>query len=203
MGYRPLTDLWLLTRCKYKTGIKRYGGYLGGFPERARALIGAPLNSPMLHLCGGLAKLYPYRGGFGPNDETQDLDPSVEPDHLLDASVMIPRKPKRDCGIYEWAGILIDPPYSETDSEQYFPGRDKYPNPHKLIAMAIEILPVGHKVGLIHYVIPRCPKNAKFTALVGVGCGFGNRLRAFTVFEKLAEPLAQRAIDRVEPAFQL
>lgn len=81
MGYRPITDMWLLARCKYKGGVKRYGGYLGGFPERARALLGATIDEPVLHVCGGLARLYPYPGGFGPNDKTLDLDDEVEPDY--------------------------------------------------------------------------------------------------------------------------
>src|SRR6185503_8840943 len=80
VSYRPITDVWLLARCKYKGGVKRYGGYLGGFPERARALLGVTINQPVLHVCGGLARLYPYRGGFGENDKTLDLDPNVNPD---------------------------------------------------------------------------------------------------------------------------
>ena len=40
MGYRPITDTWFLARAKLKGGVKYYGAYLGGFPERARALLG-------------------------------------------------------------------------------------------------------------------------------------------------------------------
>lgn len=173
MTYRPLTDIWLLTRCKYKGGVKRYGGYLGGFPERARALLGATIDEPVLHVCGGLAKLYPYKGGFGPNDQTLDLDPSVEPDILRDVSTApIPNGYK---------AYLADPPYSEEDAQHYGVG---YPNPHRLMSAMIEALPVGGRAGMIHYCIPRCPKGARFVALVGVGCGFGNRLRCYTVFER-------------------
>ena len=44
MSYRPIADLWILARAKLKPnpdGTKRfsYGAYLGGFPERARALL--------------------------------------------------------------------------------------------------------------------------------------------------------------------
>lgn len=173
MSYRPITDLWLLTRCKYKGGVKRYGGYLGGFPERARALLGATIDEPVLHVCGGLARLYPYRGGFGPHDQTLDTDPAVEPDYLRGLIEPLPTGFK---------AMLADPPYSEEDALHY--GKAEYPNPHRLVASMLHSLPIGGRAGIIHYVIPRCPKGARFVACVGVGCGFGNRLRCYTVFEK-------------------
>jgi hypothetical protein len=176
VSYRPVTDFWFLARCKYRGGVKRYGGYLGGFPERARVLIGVNINQPLLHVCGGLARLYPYRGGFGPQDKTLDLDPAVEPDFLQDALDPLPG---------EWPGILIDPPYSEQDSTAYPPGPAHYPSPGKLVANALRSVRIGGKVGILHYALPRCPKSAKFSACVGIACGFGNRLRAFSVFERL------------------
>ena len=54
MSYRPITDFWLLTRARLKGGEKYYGAYLGGFPDRARILIGASLHEPVLHVCGGM-----------------------------------------------------------------------------------------------------------------------------------------------------
>ena len=176
MSYRPITDVWLLARCKYKGGVKRYGGYLGGFPERARALLGVTINDSVLHVCGGLAKLYPYNGGFGPYDQTLDLDPAVEPDYLLSANGPMPSG---------FAAMLADPPYSEQDAEEYAPGRDNYPNPHKLTAAMLRALRPGQRAGIIHYVVPRCPEFAKFVACIGVVCGFGNRMRAYSVFERL------------------
>lgn len=177
MSYRPITDMWLLARCKYNGGVKRYGGYLGGFPERARALLGVNINDPVLHVCGGLAKLYPYEGGFGPNDKTLDLDPNVRPDFLQGALAPLPPG---------FAALLADPPYSEEDAAQYFPGAAEYPSPHKLMAHMLKALPDGRRAGLIHYVVPRCPPGARFVACVGVVCGFGNRIRSFSVFERRA-----------------
>jgi hypothetical protein len=201
MSYRPITDFWFLTRAKLKPnadGSKnfRYGCYLGGFPERARRLIGCAINEPMLHLCGGLARLYPYDGGFGPLDETLDNDAAVEPDFLLDAEGPLPVAPHTLDELNrrrEWGGILIDPPYTEEDAKKY--PFSTYPNPNLLVANSLAVLPAGRKVGIIHYVIPRCPTGrddkgnpieiAKFIACVGVACGFGNRIRCFSVFEKL------------------
>lgn len=190
MSYRPITDNWLLTRCRYKNGVKRYGGYLGGFPERARVLIGCPLDQPMMHVCGGLAREYPYKRGFGPFDMTMDLDPSVKPDFLKDCRdkdwpINASGPLSQECT--PWGGILIDSAYSEEDQTKYGPEvQGKYPNPHQLIETAINTLRIGYKVGMIHYVIPRCPKNAIFIADIGITCGFGNRKRAFTVFERTA-----------------
>lgn len=175
MSYRPITDMWILARAKLLEGQKYYGAYLGGFPERARALLGVTVNQPVLHVCGGKARYYPYKGGFGPNDQTVDLDPELSPDYLQDALAPLPRG---------FAAILADPPYSEADAEHYAPGPDKYPSPGKLVANALEALEVGQRVGLIHYMLPKSPPASRFVACVGVVCGFNNRVRVYSVFEK-------------------
>ena len=46
-------------------------------------------------------------------------------------------------------------------------------------------LPVGGRAGLIHYQLPAKPTDARFVAAVGVLCGFNNRIRVYSVFEKL------------------
>lgn len=192
MSYRPITDMWFLARAKLKGGKKYYGAYLGGFPERARALLGCKLSEPVLHVCGGMAKHYPYKRGFGPNDMTLDLDPATEPDILQDAREPFPfhypysEEDMMPCVAMEepWAGILIDPPYSEQDATHYVPGADKYPSPSLLIKNAMDVLPDGGRVGMIHYILPKPPKNAIFIACVGVVCGFSNRIRCYSVFEK-------------------
>lgn len=188
MSYRPISDVWWLARAKLKGGVKYYGAYLGGFPERARVLIGCPLDQPMLHVCGGMAKRYPYKRAIGNLDRTMDLDPKCEPDILMDCREI--DWPTQTTNLQGddlwWGGILIDPPYSEQDAAEYAPGSDKYPNPHQLVRTAINTLRVGYKVGIIHYIVPRCPKNAHFVASIAVKCGFGNRARTFNVFERTA-----------------
>lgn len=201
MSYRPITDVWFLARAKYKGGVKRYGAYLGGFPERARALLGCNINDPVLHVCGGMAKLYPYKRGFGPNDKTLDLDPACKPDYLQDAREPFPwlSDEMRQYGfdssnpqkiVRPWAGILIDPPYTEQDATHYVPGPDKYPKPNQLIRNAIAVLPIGGRVGLIHYILPSPPKNAMFVACIGIVSGYNNRLRCYSVFEKLDDSVS-------------
>lgn len=195
MSYRPITDIWFLARAKLKGGERYYGAYLGGFPERARALLGCNINDPVLHVCGGKAKLYPYKRGFGPNDKTLDLDPSCNPDFLQDAREPFPWAPpwgKHSIYLPEdqtappcpWAGILIDPPYSEGDAEHYMPGADKYPKPNLLVRRALDALPPGGRVGIIHYILPSPPKDTIFVAQIGILCGFNNRIRSYAVFEK-------------------
>jgi hypothetical protein len=186
MSYRPITDLWFLARAKLKGGEKYYGAYLGGFPERARVLIGASLQAPVLHVCGGKAKLYPYPRGFGVNDKTLDLDATVNPDFLQDAREPFPWNwdNNSDKNNVPWAGVLMDPPYSPEDAMHYTVGKEVYPTPNQLVVNALKVLPIGGKVGIIHYVLPMCPKNAKFVACVGVVCGFNNRIRCFSVFER-------------------
>jgi hypothetical protein len=178
LTYRPITDIWLLARCKYRGGVKRYGGYLAGFPERARALLGATIDEPVLHVCGGLARLYPYAGGFGPNDKTLDLDPACEPDFHGDAASTLPPGFK---------AMLADPPYTADDADRYPPGVSRLPAANQLVANMLAALLPGQRCGIIHYVIPSPPKGARFVACVGIVCGFNNRIRAFTVFERGAE----------------
>lgn len=180
MTYRPITDVWLLARCKYADGQKRYGGYLGGFPERARALLGASMSDSVLHVCGGKARQYPYKRGFGPFDRTLDLDPSVNPDFLQDA-----RDPWPFDGCLKAA--LIDSPYSLEDAEQYPPGAKAYPTPEQLLKRAVPALSVGGRVGIIHYMWPRpVPGLSDEIAVVAVGSGRLGKARWFVVFEKVA-----------------
>ena len=175
MTYRPICDVWLLARCKYKGGVKRFGGYLGGFPERARVMLGATITEPVLHVCGGLARAYPYKGGFGENDKTLDLDPNTNPDFLADA---------RDPYPSGFKAILADPPYSEADATHYWPGESRYPKPNIILQRAFEALPIGGRVGIIHYIVPSPPKPSRFVAVVGIVSGFNNRGRMFSVFER-------------------
>lgn len=186
MSYRPITDIWFLARAKLKGGEKYYGAYLGGFPERARALLGCRIDQPVLHVCGGKAKLYPYRRGFGPLDKTLDIDTELRPDYLRDARGAFPEHAsgplsgERD----PWGGILIDPPYSIEDAANYKAGAAAYPSPNLLLKNAFDVLPVGGRVGIIHYILPSPPKNSVFVAAVGILCGFNNRIRVYSVFEK-------------------
>lgn len=180
MSYRPITDMWILARAKLKGGVKYYGAYLGGFPERARALLGAPLDCPVLHVCGGMAKQYPYRRGFGPLDMTLDLEPTTFPDFLRDAREPLPLNPHGDT----WEAILIDPPYSKEDAVHYGPGADAYPSPNLLLKNALAAVSPGGRVGIIHYLLPSPPEGAIFVAAVGVICGFNNRIRIYSVFER-------------------
>jgi hypothetical protein len=179
MSYRPITDMWMLARAKLTGGKKYYGAYLGGFPERARRLLGISIDDSLLHLCSGRAKYYPYKMGFGQKDKTLDIDPLVEPDFLCDATKDIPLNDGK-----KWKAILIDPPYSEKDNENY---NYEYPSPNKLLKNSFEVLEDGGKVGIIHYLIPKAPKNSIYVACVGVVCGFNNRIRVFSVFEKISE----------------
>lgn len=176
MSYRPITDMWFLARAKLKDGRKFYGAYLGGFPERARALLGVTINQPVLHVCGGMARHYPYAAGFGPNDKTLDLDAATKPDYLQDARDTLP-------GGFD--AILIDPPYSVEDAAHYLQGQGRvaYPSPNLLCVNALNALQSGQRVGLIHYMLPS-PKGARFVACIGVVCGFNNRIRVYSVFEK-------------------
>lgn len=176
MSYRPICDTWLLARSK----VKYYGAYPAGFLSRAIDLLGVGPYGHVLHVCSGKIKDYPFKG-FGQNHKTVDLDPDLNPDFVADVTKEIPLLHDG-----QWDGILADPPYSELDAANYKCGANVYPEPNKLVKDCINAVRVGCKVGIIHYMVPRCPKNAKFIACVGVVVGFGNRIRCYSVFERLS-----------------
>ena len=170
MTYRPICDVWLLARPK----VKYYGAYPNGFLQRARVLIGCSNDDSVLHVCSGKVEDYPNTG-FGVNDKTVDIDASLNPDFIMDVKKELPDG--------DWKGILIDPPYTQEDADNYT--INDLPNQIKLVKDCINAVEVGRKVGILHYMSPSCPGNAKFIACIGVIVGFNNRIRVFSVYEKL------------------
>ncbi len=194
MNYRPITDNWILARPK----VKFYGAYPSGFLHRARALLSVRRFDAVLHVCSGRIRDYPYRG-LGPNDKLLDLDPAVEPDFVQDARQPLPLRLCADAvcldcrdgeygtGIkgHLWDSVLIDRPYTPEDAAHYAPGTDALPPINALLKNAISVVDVGSKVGVLDYVWPQPPKNAKEVAVISVTMGRNNRGRLFTVFERL------------------
>ena len=178
MSYRPICDTWILARSK----VKYYGAYPAGFLSRARNLLGVGLDSPVLHVCAGRVRDYPY-AGFGSNDHTLDLDPDLAPDFLRDAREELPRCPITVDG--KWGAILIDRPYSEIDAAHYHPGADKLPDLNDLLKRSLKEVAVGGKVGTLDYLWPHPGKAGREVAVVAVGTGRNNRARWYCVFERL------------------
>lgn len=179
MSYRPITDVWILARPK----VKYYGAYPNGFLERARALLGVSPYDSILHVCGGRAKDYPAKPrGFGPMDMTLDLDPALAPDFLQAATEPLPRPG----GLPGWKALIADPPYTEADAEQYAPGRSTFPSANLILRNMLDVVRPGGRVGMLHYVLPQPPREGiKFVACIGVIVGYNNRMRCFSVFERL------------------
>lgn len=173
MSYRPITDVWILARPR----TKYYGSYPLGFLHRARALLGVVDTDPVLHVCGGKVKEYPYRG-YGPNDATVDLDPALAPDFVQDV-----REPLPLPGV--WAAVLADPPYSADDAAHYAVGAGVFPSSSEVLKRCCEAVREGGKVGIIHYEWPAPPKDWKEVAVIAVGCGRRGKARWFTVWEKV------------------
>ncbi len=194
-SFRPICDVWILARSKQKY----YGSYPAGFLHRARALLGVGYHDPILHVCSGAIRQYPYRG-LGPNDKLLDLNPLVKPDFLQDARKPFPR-PHIVTGFHrsEWGAVLIDRPYTDEDADKYIPwglggGRKVLPTANELVKNGIEVVPVGGCVGILDYLWPGAPKTgrkgamkdrAKEVAVIAVGTGRNSRARWLTVWERL------------------
>lgn len=179
-NYRPICDVWILARPK----VKYYGAYPSGFLSRARELLGVSISEPVLHVCGGHARKYPFRG-FGPHDKTLDLRRDIEADFKQDAREPLPAfEPHFEKHLnVPWPAIIADPPYTLDDANEY--GMvSVFPDPARLLKNCIEAVRVGGRVGFLHYIWPRPPKNARSVACVGVVVGFGNRMRCYSVFER-------------------
>lgn len=185
-NYRPITDMWILARPK----VRYYGAYPSGFLERARALLGITPFDALLHVCGGAARQYPAKPrGFGPSDKTLDLDPALTPDFVQSAVDPLPPYgvplPARYASLIGWPAIIADPPYTKQDAEHYTPGAAVYPEPALVLKGMLAAVRPGGRVGILHYVVPRPPSTGvRFVACVSVFVGFGNRMRAFSVFER-------------------
>lgn len=185
MSYRPITDVWILARPK----VKFYGAYPSGFLSRARALLGVGPDDPVLHICGGRVRDYPY-AGFGPEDKTLDLDPALKPDFEMDARDPFPLQ-RSNNDLYKtregtWAAVLADPPYTDADANQYEPKAAKRPTANQILRNGLAVIDVGGRIGILDYIWPMPPKNAKEVAIISVVCGRNNRARIYSVFERIA-----------------
>jgi hypothetical protein len=191
---------WILCRPK----VAYHGAYPSGFLHRARRQLGVRLEEPLLHVCGGRARCYskPEHGirpgvpvrGFGPNDKTLDLDPALEPDFLQDAREPFPLQPDVVClrnlggsAAALWPGILIDRPYTREDADHYAPGREALPELSVLLRNARDAVKPGGRVGVIDYLWGRPAKGLECIFVAHVLCGFDNRSRAFSVYERVEE----------------
>lgn len=179
MSYRPITDVWILARSK----VKYFGAYPAGFMSRARDLLGVGDDDQVLHVCGGKVRDYPYRG-VGENDVTMDLDLDVAPDIFGDASELMSYRVAIQLHPQIQA-VLADPPYTIDFAKQYAPGSDKFVTADQIVKHAIDILPIGGRVGVLSLHWPRYPKTkARQVAVVAVFVGNGNLGRTFAVFER-------------------
>lgn len=169
MSYRPITDLWILTRPK----VKYYGAYPCGFVDRGRSLLGVTITDRVLHVCSGKIREYPY-GGIGDGDATLDIRPELKPDYLQDVTARIPLPAG-------FAAHMADPPYTPEDARKY--STAEFPPVSFLMRKCLEALPVGRRVGMLHYEWPACPAFAREVAVVGVTTGRRQRMRHYVVME--------------------
>lgn len=167
-AYRPITDMIICARPK----VKYYGAYPSGFLRRAKWL----MPGQMLHLCSGRAQLDPF---FCRDvDVTLDIRDDVGACYVADAT-------KTGLPPDSFLAVLCDPPYTPEDASHY---DTDCPKPGDIMREAWRLTSPGGRCGLLHYVIPRPPdKSAILVAVCGVMMGFGNRMRAFTVFHKPAQ----------------
>lgn len=176
MSYRPIADVWILARPK----VKYYGAYPNGFLERALPMVGASDQDTVLHLCGGRSKDYPNKRLVA-NAVTVDVDPGTAPDFPWDVST---GEPHPECP-RDFRAVIADPPYTDADHGHYANQGAAMPTANQVLRVALEHVVVGGRVGVLHYVWPQPPKNARSIACIGVICGFNNRMRCFSVFERM------------------
>lgn len=182
-SYAPIAYVKFCARSR----VDYYGAYPFGFLRPARDLLGCRLDDVVLHVCSGRVREYPYYG-VGPLDLTLDLDPALHPDIVGDARQI---KPYHDAWRVHGTldGILADPAYSREEQGNYGDGSEawkaQWPSPEIIVRNSLEILPVGGRVGVLSYELPRYPKaKARQVAVMAVYVGNGNAGRTFAVFER-------------------
>ena len=181
MSYRPICDVILAARCKH--------GYYGGFPagalERLRAPLGALIDDPVLFVCSGMVRKYPYRG-FGPYDSTVDIRKKLKPDYVMDVRHELPPYGNDKRG---WRAMIVDTPYSAEEAKHYGT-ENEYPAPGPLLRLCLEHTRPGGRVGFLHWEWPQPPREVhgctiKETFVALVTTGRRSRARHYVVFEKV------------------
>jgi len=190
MSFRPIADVWILARPK----VKYYGAYPNGFLERALPLLGASDHDEVLHVCGGKVRDYPNKRCVQ-HAWTLDADPSLKPDFLLDVVTgKSPAGVEPEAGfnmhrplVTSWRAVLCDPPYTPEDHEHYAVAKAgrQLPTANEVLRFGLQFAKVGGRVGVLHYQWPQPPKTARSIAVAAVLTGFNNRVRVFSVFERV------------------
>lgn len=145
------------------------GAYPKGFLAWAYQLLGVSNPAGVLHLCsGGL------RGGV-----TVDIRPEMKPAVVAD----VRKLPFADAA---FDFVLADPPYSpEWNALLYGLPKRTYPSPMAILREAGRVTRAGGRLGILHYIVPQhAAATWRLVGVWGVTFSVGQRIRAFTVYER-------------------
>lgn len=139
-----------------------------GFLDWAYELLQVGALRNVLHVCSG---------GLGPetNGVRVDIRPEVRPDVVADGRAL----PFADDS---FDAVLLDPPYSVEYARDLY--RTDYPRPSALLREAARVVKSCHRVGILHFLVPRPEPGLRLCEIRGVTQGCGYRIRAFTIFQK-------------------
>lgn len=163
------TETWVLPR-------PRKDAYVGGFPLHFERRLWEVMGRPekVLHPFGGLAEI----------GDTVDLNPTVSPTWVGDAHDLhwIPDD--------SYDLVILDPPYSNEDSEMLY-GTGKL-RPMKFKAEAVRVCKVGGHVAVYHRVQPKRLTGTRLVRRIVVLTRTNHAPRVCFVFEKLGEEWLER-----------
>lgn len=159
-----------------------YGAFPKGFLRWAIKQLGVPMKE-IIHLCSGTLTKKDVAGGF-----RVDIREDARPDLVADA---------RDLPIKSeaFSGALIDPPYSLEYADELY--GTEYPRPAHLLREASRVVRPCGRIGILHFLVPSPPKGTRILSVTGVTLGVGNRIRAFTIYEKEQDALIPNDESRV------
>jgi hypothetical protein len=160
-----------------------YGGYQGNFLERIDTLYPQPERGKVLHLCAGNVDLAAFPG------DTLDIKPELNPTYCCNAETCegVPLE------IYNF--VLTDPYYSDEDANRV--GQCMI-NRNKVIETLSAGLPIGARIGWLDQVRPMYSRDVlKCEAVIGIVGSTNHRFRVFSVFRKIAHPVAAKQERRV------
>jgi len=161
-------DVYRTTKCF----SPRNNGYPGGFPQgfiRYLKTMGW-WGEKRCYLCSGKVE--------DPDSIRVDLEPSVNPTHLEDASNTSLEGESFDC-------VIIDPPYSKDLAEKLYKKGKYFKGINAFTKEGNRILKHGGLIISLSYEIPNRPKNCDLIACVGVYQVMGvSWMRCLAVWKK-------------------
>jgi SAM-dependent methyltransferase len=156
------------------------GGLPNGFLRRLDALLEITEQDAVLHLFSGSIT-------GRENEHTMDIQDTNNPTFVADARETFPMSDDT------YDVVLSDPPYDmKTNKGVKIDYSDKlwkteFIKPYAWVKEAVRVLKPGGFLCILHHLVYKTPDECRRVFTVSVTCGPNTRIRALSIFQKLAD----------------